>query len=365
MHITVEHERLRQALELAARISTKHISLPVLQCVLLEVKDAVLTVRATNLEVGMHYAVPIEKAGGTEDGIVCVAASTLLQTVALISQSKVALKREGEMLVVETPTSRSSLSVVPYEDFPTIPQVEKGGQPVNRKTFAEGIGATAFAASQSSIKPELGSVYVFQKKEHSLTFVATDSFRLVEKTVPQQQVALESGILVPYKNALELAHVCELMDDDPELMVNENQCALKFRDVTIVSRLVSGTFPDYESIIPKEFTTHTTLLAGDLQQSLRKTSIFLNKFMQLTFNATKNALVVTSKSEVGTTTERMPAATEGEDITLSFNQRYIQEILPHVSDESVTMHFAGVGRAIVIEGVHDRSLRYLVMPMNK
>jgi DNA polymerase III sliding clamp (beta) subunit (PCNA family) len=61
----------------------------------------------------------------------------------------------------------------------------------------------------------------------------------------------------------------------------------------------------------------------------------------------------------------MPAATEGEDITLSFNQRYIQEILPHVSDESVTMHFAGVGRAIVIEGVHDRSLRYLVMPMNK
>lgn len=87
--------------------------------------------------------------------------------------------------------------------------------------------------------------------------------------------------------------------------------------------------------------------------------------MQLTVTLSGNKLTLAAKSDSGTTMETIPVVTDGDDITLSFNQRYIQEILPHITDDSITIHFAGIGRPIVIEGVHDRSLRYLVMPMNK
>lgn len=362
MHLIVDRTSLQKALELITRVSTKHISLPVLQCVLLTVKNNTLTLQGTNLEVGIDYTIPVKtKTPGT----ISVSASVLLQTVSLSTQKEVVLKQDDTTLVIETPTSRSTITSIAYEDFPSIPFIEGRGQTINRLTFAAGIKTAAFAASQSSIKPELGSVYVFQKKEHSLTCVATDSFRLIEKTVPQQTIAFEQGILIPYKNALELAHSCEVFDHDPELLVSENQCTLAFNNMRITSRLTTGTFPDYESIIPKEYVTHTTFLLADLQMALKKTGIFLNKFMQLTIQVGKSKLTITSKSDTGTTVEKINTATEGDDITLSFNQRYINEILPHLADESVMVHFAGIGRPIVMEGVHDRSLRYLVMPMNK
>jgi len=362
MHITVEREIFHKNLEKVARVSTKHISMPILQYILLEVSGGTLVLQATNLEVFIQCSLPAQEI---KKGRVCVLASTLLQTISLITQKEIVIQTKGDVLVVETKTSKSSINTVSYEDFPTIPKIKGGGQEIKGVSFSQGIRTAAFAASQSSIKPELGSVYIFQKKGHALTFVATDSFRLVEKTVPQQNVVLEEGVLIPHKNALEIAHVCDVGDEKLMFFVSENQCAVEVGGIYITSRLVTGSFPDYENIIPKEFVTHTTLLVSDLQHTLKKTSIYLNKFMQLTFMVAKNHISITSKSEVGTTTEKVEATTEGDDITLSFNQRYVQEILPYISDESMTIHFAGVGRPMIIEGVHDRSLRYLVMPMNK
>ena len=153
--------------------------------------------------------------------------------------------------------------------------------------------------------------------------MATDSFRLMEKTVPQKSFILSESILIPQKNALELARVCDIRDSEPEFKINENQCALAFDDgVYITSRLTSGSFPDYEQIIPKEYTTHTTLLKSDLSNAFKKTNIFLNKFLQVGLHVTKSSLTVSANSgEVGTTTESVKAQSEGEDLNLNFNQR--------------------------------------------
>ena len=151
-----------------------------------------------------------------------------------------------------------------------------------------------------------------------------------------------------------------------QLFINENQCALVAGDIYITSRLISGTFPDYEQIIPKEYKTHTTLLTSDLAQALKKTNIFLNKFMQLTLTISGGTFTLSAQSgDAGATTESIQAHVEGEDITLNFNQRYIHEVMAHIHDESILLKCAGIGRPMVIENVHDKSLRYLVMPMNK
>jgi len=364
MHVTIDRETLLDRLELVSRISTKHISLPILQCVLIEVKGSVLSLHATNLELGMECTVNVKS---NEEGTVAVAAFTLASTIQYMTVKEVTLRTEEGSLVIEGSGSETHIKTVPYDEFPHIPRIEGKGQKINREMFSLGIKTAAFAASVSSIKPELGSVYILQKREHSLTFVATDSFRLMEKTVPQKNFILNESILIPQKNALELSRICDVRKDDPEWKINENQCALQFEDgVYITSRLTSGSFPDYEQIIPKEYSTHTTILKNDLINTFKKTSIFLNKFMQVGFYITSSSITVSANSgEVGTTTESIKAQTQGDELNLNFNQRYVSEPLSYITDDSILLHFAGIGRPLVIEGVNDKSLRYLVMPMNK
>jgi DNA polymerase III subunit beta len=364
MHITINRELLLNRLELVGRVSTKHITLPILQCVLLEVVDGMFIIRATNLEIGIESKMQLPTV---EEGRIAVPAAILTQTVSCMTTKEVTLKTEDTTLQIEGSASVTHIKSIPHEEFPTIARIGTKGQKINKNLFALGIKTASFAASVSSIKPELGSVYVLQKKEHSLTFVSTDSFRLMEKTVPQKGFILEEPILIPQKNAVELARVCEVKDEDPEFKINENQCALEFEDgVYITSRLTSGSFPDYEQIIPKEYSTHSTVLKNDLAHTFKKTNIFLNKFLQVGLHVTKSSVTVSANSaEVGTTTESINAQTEGEELTLNFNQRYVSEPLSHIVDDSITLHFAGIGRPLVIEGVNDRSLRYLVMPMNK
>ena len=188
----------------------------------------------------------------------------------------------------------------------------------------------------------------------------------MEKTIPQKGLVLTDPLLIPYKNALELARVLDGVNGDVELLVTENQCALTVGDIYITSRLISGTFPDYTQIIPKEYKTNVTLLTNDFAQALKKTNIFLNKFMQLTLTMSAGTFTLSAQSgDSGATTESIQATVEGEDLTLNFNQRYISDVLPHMQGESILLKCAGFGRPMVMENVHDASLRYLVMPMNK
>lgn len=364
MNVTVDTKELLDKLELVGRVSTKHVTLPVLQCVLLETTEGKLRLRATNLEIGIEAEV---KARVEDSGSVAVPASVLLQTVNYNQQKEITLRAEDGSLTVEGSGSETQIKSIPHDEFPKIPRLEGDGQVVNNRLFSLGIKSSVFAASLSSIKPELGSVYIFQKKEQSLTFVATDSFRLMEKTVPQKGLVLDSPFLIPQKNAVEIARIFDLRESDPVFKANDNQCTFDFSDgVYVTSRLTNGSFPDYAQIIPKEYVSHSTVLKSDLVHAFKKTNIFLNKFLQVSLHITKNSITVSANSgDVGNTTESIKAETEGDDLTLSFNQRYISEALSHFVDDSVVLHFAGIGRPMVIEGVNDKTARYLVMPMNK
>jgi len=364
MEITIPHKNLQQALELVGRISTKHVTLPVLQCVRLEAKDGKISIQATNLEISIELPLPGEV---TEDGVVAVPTQIFLQSIQFLNQNKITLRTEDQVLQLETTNSKTSIKTFLVEEFPTLRRLEGEESQIQGANFSYGIKSVSFAASQTSIKPELGSVFVQQKKEHSLTFVATDSFRLMEKTVSQKSLVFDQSIMIPQKNAIELARVCEVVGEDPIFISNDNQCALKFPGgVYVSSRLVTGSFPDYAQIIPKEFITHATVLKDDLLKSFKKTNIFLNKFRQVSLNVTETNLTISSQnSEIGHTTDTIKASVEGEEITLNFNQQYIMDPLSHINDDSVKLSFAGVGRAVIIQGVNDKNLKYLVMPMNK
>ncbi len=365
MEINIPRPQLTKALELISRISIKHVTLPVLQCVLITAKKEGIVLRATNLELSIEVGLD---GRVVEEGVIAVPANTLLSSINYINEAEVTLRTEDQVLLIESKNTNTSIKSIANDEFPNIYHLEGEGVEVNRSLFALGIKTVVFAASPSTIKPELGSVYVQQKKEHSLTFVATDSFRLVEKTVPQKNLILRAPFLIPQKNATELVRVCELLATDPKLVVTENQCALDFSEekVYVTSRLVAGSFPDYEQIFPKEYVTHVTLLRGDLVNAFKKTSIFLNKFFKVSIIINDNSITVSAQnSDVGYTTDSVAGVVKGEDLTINFNQHFLIEVLPHFQDESLSLHFAGLGRPLVIGGHSDTTLRCLVMPMNR
>lgn len=364
MEITIPHQQLTKALDLVSRISTKHVTLPVLQCVLLEAKDNLITLQATNLEISIK--VPVE-GNIEEDGVVAVPTQIFLQSIQFITQKDITLRTEEQVLQIETSSTNTSIKTFSTDEFPNLHELQGEESKVQGSSFAFGIKSVAFSASQTSIKPELGSVFIQQKKEHSLTFVATDSFRLMEKTVSQKGLVLDNSLMIPQKNAVELARVCDVLAEDPVFVTSENQCALRFPGgVYISSRLVTGSFPDYAQIIPKEFVSHVTVLKDDLLRSFKKTNIFLNKYRQVSLMITDSNLTISSNNnEVGHTTDTVKALVDGEELSLNFNQQYIMDPLSHINDDSVMMSFAGIGRAMIMQGASDKSLRYLVMPMNK
>lgn len=363
MNISVETKKMLEILEVVSRISTKHITLPVLQCVYIEAQKNALILRATNLEIGIEMRCD---AKVTEEGVIAVPASVLLQTLLLIHESTITFITEEQILHIETKSGTTEVKGIESTDFPIIPQVQGTPLSVSGPDMAFGIKTVAFTASQSSIKPELGCVYVYQKKEHTLTFVATDSFRLMERVVSARGVILNDALLIPHKNALEIARVIEGITEPVTLLVNENQCAFVTDTMYLTTRLINGTFPDYEQIIPKEYTTTATLLLQDFTQSLKRTGVFLNKFMQLGITFSEKSCTFSSQNnDTGTTTVSVPATKKGDDLTLNFNQRYITEAFPHMVSESVTLKCAGIGRPMVIVEEGNNSQRYLVMPMNK
>lgn len=365
MWVELKREDFHKALELTARISTKHHSLPVLSCILCEVENNSLTLRATNLEVGISVSVPVKVK---EKGVIAIPAQLLLQTVTLLSHPIVTLKLEGEVVIIETQSSKTKIKTLSAEEFPKIAKIEGTTQQLEGKLFSLGIKTVAFSVSQSAIKPELGSINVYQKQSHSLTFVGTDSFRLAEKTLSAKSLTLSNRLLIPQKNALELSRVIDVLMEDPVLLYTESQIALSFPSgVYITSRLVEANFPDYEQIIPKEYQTHATILAGDFLHALKKTNIFTNKFLQVTLSVREEGTVLlrSENTDTGTTEESIKAQVEGDDLTVSFNQQYLADPLAHVSDESMMLSFAGIGRPLVLSGTNDKTFRYLVMPMNK
>lgn len=366
MHIEIGKEDLVKKLEVVSRAAAKHLTLPILQCVRIEAKGKEVSFSGTNLEIAISAHAETKVVA---EGVVAVPAQLLLQTIQLVPESKISLSVEGEALVVASRGSHTKINAFPLQDFPTMPELPQGGQMINGQSFALGIRTVAFAASQSTIKPELGSIYINQKKERTLTFVATDSFRLIEKTISQEKITLENPLLIPQKNALEIARVLEIVGGNPLLVIGEGQAALRFEDGTYVTtRLTEGSFPDYAQIIPKEYTTHATLLVADLLHALKMTSVFANKFQQVSMEVKKagKEIVLSSDSgEAGKTVERVQAQIDGDDLTLSFNQRYIIDPLPALAGESVRLDFAGIGRPLVFVGVTEQSIRYLVMPMNK
>jgi DNA polymerase-3 subunit beta len=367
MKIECVKEKIIDAIYKAEKITGKNLTLPILSHIYLEAKNSVCIIKATNLDLGLEIEIPVKVI---EPGKATVPGTVFLNFISNLSgESKMVLEIINNDLFIHGQKTSTKIKTQPTDDFPIIPQIkdEKSFE-LDAKDFVRGIKSVWYGAAQTSMKPELSSVYVYYDGVDSLVFVATDSFRLAEKKVKIKKGRDISQILIPLKNVSEIMRILESAEGEVDVKMSSNQLAFSWGGVYLVSRIIDGTFPDYKQIIPKEFKTEVTVLKKDLVNSLKLINVFTDTFNQVVMKISpseKTFELTTQNSTVGETRNSLDTALTGDDLTISFNYKYLVDCFQSIDTDSLVLSFSGLGKPVLVRGVSDRSFLYIVMPMNR
>jgi DNA polymerase-3 subunit beta len=358
-------EKIKKALVDADKITGKNLTLPILSSILIIATERSLKFRATNINLGIEIEIP---AKVEKQGVIAVHGSTVATLFSSLNdQGNVFIEQNDQSLNISTKHSSFVIKSYSHEDFPTIPVIEGETIKISVKKFIEGIKSVYYSSSLSDIKPEIASIYIYSDND-SLVYVATDSFRLAEKKIKYKSDSEFPGILIPYKNIIEIIKIIGDLDGDISLIVNKNQISFNAPGIYLTSRAVDGVFPDYKQIIPKEFKSEAVVLKQNLLNSLKTSTIFSDKFNQitLTLKPGQKILEINSKNaDVGEYKTKIEGSFSGEDIEMSFNSKYVIDCFQSISNDSIVLKFNNTNKPMIIQSAQDTSFTYLVMPMNR
>lgn len=367
MKVECVKDKIKEGVMIAERIAGRNLTLPILGGILLETGNKVLIIKSTNLEAGVEIEIP---AKIDEAGSITVNASILNNFLNNLNKEiKVQLETVNDNLRVTTENSNTLIKALNNDDFPVIPKItQENGFSIDSTILAEGLKSVVFAAALSDIKPEISSVYVYSK-ESDLFFVATDSFRLAEKKIKlEQEIKEPISLIIPLKSVTEIIRTIDGLQTNLMISFNKNQLAINTDNLYLTLRIIDGSYPDYEQIIPKSFNTELSLHKDELLSTLKLSNIFTDKFNQidLDLNPQSNTFEMSSHNqEVGENKFSLITKITGEPITVSFNAKYLIDCLSSVTTSDIHLRFTDKNHPLLMSGVGDESFRYLVMPINK
>jgi len=367
MKVECVKDKIKDGVMIAERVAGRNLTLPILGGILLETGNKVLIIKSTNLEVGVEIEIP---AKIDEPGSITVNASILNNFLSNLNKEvKVQLITENENLKIITENTNTLIKALSTEDFPIIPKInQENGFSINSTILADGLKSVVFAAALSDIKPEISSVYIYNK-ENELFFVATDSFRLAEKKISLNKEIKELvNLIIPLKSVTEIIRTIDGLQAELMVSFNKNQLAIQTDNLYLTLRIVDGTYPDYKQIIPTSFGTEFNLKKDELLSVLKLSNIFTDKFNQIDIeiNPKNNTLEINSHNqEVGENKFSLLTKVKGEALNISFNAKYLIDCLASIGAGDISLHFTDKNRPLVVSGVGEETFLYLVMPINK
>ena len=273
MRLTCTQKDLFNALSITNKAVDVNNTLPVLNNVLLKAEGKRLYFTATNLEIAITYWIETDIKN---EGEVTIPSKLLTNYISYLKDEKVDMSAEEGDVVVKTEDSTTKIKGIPATEFPPIPTVEKeGGITLKAKELKEAIRQTVFAAAFNSTRPILSGVY-FAVVKDKLKMVATDSYRLAEKTLTVSKASGDIKCIIPAKTIIEVGYILDAMKDDEsvDIVISKNQVLFTIGAVKMISRLIEGQFPNYEQIIPKSSKTKMSLDIGALTLVLKRINIF-------------------------------------------------------------------------------------------
>lgn len=368
MEITVKTSDLVKELGLGQGVVEKKTTIPVLSNVLIEAKDGRLTLTATDLELGIESTCPAQV---TKPGSTTLPAKKLLDYVRLLPNAELSLKvGDNHSATVVCGRARTRIAGMSRENFPELPKMPATLTQIPSATILNAIQKTAFAvANEESRYTLIGALLLI--KEDSLTMVATDGHRLayVKAVGAFSGVSGEIRGLIPKKALNELVKIASEGGDSMaiDFATDENHLFFRCDSRLLICRKLSGQFPDYDRVLPKDAGTTLTLNREELTGATRRVGQFADERSRaVRFELLDGELkLAASGSDAGESEESIPVEHSGSKLRVGFNSQYILDFLAVAESDDVLLQLKDEESAgqMQLPDPKGYEYRYVVMPM--
>ena len=375
MKVTVLQENLAHGLSIVSRAVSPRSTLPVLSNILVASDEGRLRLSATNLELGITCWITarIEQEGSTT-----VPARTFSDLVNTLPGDQVLLSLDikTQTLNVRGGTSTNDIKCIDAQEFPPLPVPDlEGAVQLNVAEFREMIQQVAFAASTDEARPVLMGVLI-QVDKNKLTMAAADGFRLsVRKATLATPAPAPVTAIIPAKALTELARVASDGEETIYMIVpkGRGQVVFRVKDVEVVSQLIDGTFPDYQQIIPRKYTSRTLVSTASLVKACKQAEIFAREgsnVARLNIKASNGELqpseveITATSEETGKNETIVEATVDGSGVLIAFNVKFLREALEVIKTPNVALETSAANAPGVIRPVGDEEFLHVIMPMH-
>ncbi|HEY4523928.1 MAG TPA: DNA polymerase III subunit beta [Candidatus Paceibacterota bacterium] len=368
MKCIILKNNLKEAITIAERAIGDNTNLPILKNFLIKAKDNTLRIHATNLEIGI-----VSNVSGKviNPGSIVVSADLLAAIISNISSERLDIEQSGALLEIRADNYEVSLPLMDTDEYPVLPTVEdkKEALKISASLMFEALTRVISAVQFSELRPEISGVH-FDLMPNELILAGTDIFRLSEKKISKSlfQTNFEKSVkcIVPLRTIQEFLRISRGRDIPTTWHFNDNLMLIAGEGWEIVSRLISGTFPDYVGlgIIPKEFQTEIEVEREELINALKLSGAVSQSISEVKLvvgTNKKNLELFSAENSSGKTKSILPAKIGGEAIEIHFNWRYLLDGLKGFTDKTIVIGLNGSDKAALLKS-KDVSYFYILMP---
>jgi len=369
MKLSIERAQLFKSLQHVQSVVERRNTIPILSNVKLVAGDAGLSLNATDLDLDITETVPAEVA---EPGATTAPAHILFDIVRKLPDGAVvelSTPEDGQMMLTSG-RSRFALSALSVEEFPAM----TGGALTHSFRIAAAdlrglIDRTRFAIAVEETRYYLNGIFLHQSAAEGvpvLRAVATDGHRLARVELPLPEGAQGMpGVILPRKTVTELRKLIEDTAADISVSLSDSRVRFAFDDAVMSSKLIDGTFPDYERVIPTDNDKVLEVDCKVFSQAVDRVSAVSSEKSRAVKVQVQNGLVKLSASspESGSAEEELEAAYDGAPLEIGFNARYLLDIMGQIEGDAARFGMLDAASPTVVRDVADASAVYVLMPM--
>ena len=368
MKLIVLRENLKDGLDSISRAISESGNLPILKNFLIEtLPNNKIKFSSTNLELGINK---IFGAKIIEEGKLTIPFSAFNNIISNLDSERVNLEIESNNLIIKTDNYYAKIQTISFDDYPIIPKIENFEKfiEINSNELISSLIKVSQAAQFSEIRPELSGI-LFDFQINTFKMVATDSFRLAEKILFNKsfKTNFDSG----FKHIIPLKTINEVIrafggDSAVSIFIDQSQILFKTQDCEIISRLITGEYPDYNQIIPKSFNSEIILEKDKLINSIKLVSSFSGKSGEVKFKIKEGRLleIYSSNQYVGENNYLIPITLKGDEFKeINFNSKYILDGLKSISSKDIFFGFNGDNKPALIKNIQNDDYIYILMPV--
>ena len=369
MQFVIKRDALLNSLTLVQGIIEKKNTLPILSNVLLDAKDGKLTIIATDLDLVFYDE--LNEIQITKEGATTTSATILYDILRKISGNSditFDLKSENKLSLV-TDNSDFNLLCLPIDNFPNFTDdFETDEISFNRSKLLSLLNKTKISISNDDTRHYLNGIYLHLTESQNRTYltgVATDSHRLSSSSIEIDKGKNFNSIILPKKTVFQL---CNLLVDSNEkvlIQTSENKIQFKIGKAKLTSKVIDGKFPDYRKVVPTGNDKILTVASSDFVQAIERViTVSLDRKEGVKLNLEKNNIKFSVNStNSGEGNEVIKSNFTGEDMTVSFNAKYLTDIASEVEDKNLKVNLKDPMSPVLVEDMSDKNSYYVVMPM--